>query len=334
MRTSPEASPLARAPGGKVPDFFIVGNPKSGTTALYEMLKPHPQIYMPDLKETRFFARELHPNAEPPELSESSETSKKRRPETVEEYLGLFAGAVPGQRAGEASPSYLRSHDAAGRIARMQPDARIIAILREPASFLRSLHMELLRDHVETEKDLGKAIALEDVRRREREVRRSPGLVYSDYVRYVEQLERFHAVFPRERVLVLIYDDFRADNEGTVRRVLRFLEVDDTAPIEVTEANPTVRVRSPRLNRIVRSLYTGRGPVGGAVKSAIKAVTPRRVRRDGLEAFQRRVLVGEPRPPDEELMLQLRRRYKGEVVALSEYLDRDLVTLWGYDSIA
>ena len=235
------------------------------------------------------------------------------------------------------SPSYLWSRTAASRIAELRPDARIIAILREPASFLRSLHLELLQDHVETEKDLGKAIALDEVRRQEKEVRHSDsqkGLRYSaERVQYVEQLRRYHAVFPPEQVLVLIYDDFRADNEGTVRQVLRFLEVDDTSPIEVTEANPTVLVRSPRLYALVRSLYLGRGLGARAAKAGIKALTPRQLRRDGLESFRRGVLYGKPRPPDEELMLELRRRSKGEVVALSEYLDRDLVTLWGYDSI-
>jgi hypothetical protein len=190
-----------------------------------------------------------------------------------------------------------------------------------------------MRDHVETEKDLAKAIALEPERRSEQEITRRPGLVYSDYVQYVEQLRRYHAVFPQEQVLVLIYDDFRADNEGTVRRVLSFLGVDETAPLELTEANPSVRVRSPRLNEMVRSVYLGRGPVGRALKGPIKALTPARVRRGGLEAFQRRAVYGKPQPADERLMLSLRRRFRGEVVALSEYLDRDLVRLWGYDGI-
>ena len=145
MTASTEASTAARARQTHVPDFFIVGHPKSGTTALYEMLRRHPQIYMPDLKETRFFAHELHPR-----LPDSD-----THPDTLEEYLLLFEGAGQEQRTGEASPSYLRSRSAATRIAKQRHDARIIAILREPTSFLRSLHLELLRDHVETEKDLG-----------------------------------------------------------------------------------------------------------------------------------------------------------------------------------
>src|ERR1017187_6888974 len=264
MTASTEASVAARARQTQIPDFFIVGHPKSGTTALYEMLRRHPQIYMPDLKETRFFAHELHPRL----------PASYAHPDTLEEYLSLFEAARPEQRTGEASPSYLRSRTAAGLIANLRQDARIIAIVREPTSFLRSLHLELLRDHIETEKDLGKAIALEAARRREEEARRIlPGLVYSDYVQYVEQLRRYHSAFPPEQVLVLIYDDFRADNEGTVRKVLRFLDVDEMSPIEVMDANPTVRVRSLRMYELVRSLYLGRGPVASAAKAVIKTLT-------------------------------------------------------------
>ena len=68
------------------------------------------------------------------------------------------------------------------------------------------------------------------------------------------------------------------------------------------------------------------------VKSAIKLPTTRRLRRRAL-ALQRRVQLGSPRPPDEQLMLDLRRRFRGEVVALSEYMNRDMVKLWGYDRL-
>jgi Sulfotransferase family len=308
---------------GRLPDFFIVGNPKSGTTALYEMLRTHPDLYMPDLKETRFFARELHPG-----MAESS-----AHPQTLSEYISLFSAAGANQRIGEASPSYLRSRMAAGRIAEVRPDARIIAILREPASFLQSLHLELLRDHVETETDLRKALAQAPARSSEAQRLSQPGLVYPEYVRYVEQLRRYHSVFPREQILVLIYDDFRADNEATLRRVLRFLDVDDALPVQITEANPSVRIRSPRLYGAVRSLYLGRGPVARTLNRSIVSLSPRRVRRAALRTLQRRVLYGRPVPADEDLVVELRRRFKPEVVALSEYLGRDLVTLWGYERI-
>jgi Sulfotransferase family len=314
----------------RVPDFFIVGHHKSGTTALYEMLRRHPQIFMPGLKEPRFFASDMRSRFQP-----------KRGhvlPETLDEYLSLFAPATPEQRTGEASPSYLMSHTAARRIADVQPAGRIIAILREPAEFLRSLHLELTRSHVETKKDLRTAISLEAARREGRRVpRRShrPQLLqYSEQVRYVEQLRRFSAQFPPEQTLVLIYDDFRADNEATVRRVLRFLEVDDGHPIEALNVHATTHsVRSQQLDDLVYSVALGRGPISRAAKATVKALAPRRLRREAFRTVQRRFVHTDPPATNERFMMELRHRFKPEVVALSEYLDRDLVSLWGYDEL-
>jgi hypothetical protein len=328
MSSEPSAPP-AGAHGRRVPDFFIVGHPKCGTTALYEMLAPHPQIFMSAVKEPRFFASDMRQRFQP--------SRSGALPDTLDAYLKLFEGAHPGQLAGEASPSYLASHTAAGLIAEVQPAARIVAILREPASFLYSLHQQLLRSHVESEKDLRTAMALEQARSEGRHIpRRShrPGaLQYSDHVRYVAQLRRYEAVFPAEQMLVLIYDDFRVDNEATVRRVLRFLEVDDTAEVDVHDANPAVRVRSQRLDEAVHLVSVGRGPLAKAAKTAINTALPAGVRRRALEATRRHLVYGQPKQPDPEFVAELRRRFKGEVVALGEHLNRDLVTEWGYDSV-
>ena len=138
----------------RIPDFFIVGHAKSGTTALYEMLRRHPQIYMPEREEEPwFFATDMRPRFRPKAAAP---------PETLDEYLALFKDARADQLVGERSSSYLWSRTAARGIAEVRPDARIIAILREPASFLRSLHLQLLQNHAETEKDFRKAIALEN----------------------------------------------------------------------------------------------------------------------------------------------------------------------------
>src|SRR5207302_2683217 len=255
---SPDPGRVHAPPGARVPDFFIVGHAKSGTTALYEMLRQHPQIYMPDHKEPWFFARS---NPHPQTNGERSIAFTGKRMETMEDYLALFRNASPDQLVGEASTSYLWSTTAASRIAEVRPEARIIAIFREPASFLRSLHLQLLTNRHETEKDLRGAIALDDARREDRHIpkysRWPQALIYSDRVRYAEQLRRYHAAFPREQVLVLIYDDFRRDNEGTVRTVLRFLEVDDAAPVEAIDANTSVSVRSVRLDAMIRAVRSG-----------------------------------------------------------------------------
>jgi hypothetical protein len=140
-------------------------------------------------------------------------------------------------------------------------------------------------------------------------------------------------VFPREQVLVMIYDDFRADNAASVRSVLRFLGLEDTVAIEAREANPSVQVRRAGLERLLRSLSLGSGPGSRALRTTIKALTPGSLRAKALQGAQRQLVYGDPNPPDAALMEELRLRFKGEVEALGEYLGRDLVRLWGYDRV-
>jgi hypothetical protein len=321
--------PTFRSPADPaVPEFFIVGHPKCGTTALYEMLREHPQIFLPANKEPWFFASELHVRTPPRPAG---------TPQTLEEYLALFEGARPDQRPGEATPHYLWSATAAAAIAKVAPGAKIIAFLREPASFLHSLHLQFVETYVETESDLRTALALEPERRAGRQIPRHTywptALMYSGHVRYVEQLRRYHELFGESQVMVAIYDDFRQDNEATVRRVLRFLELDETVPVSAREVNPTVRPRSQRLHSLMHAVGVGRGPISRAVKGAVKAVTPAGPRRRAFYAAQQQMLFAAPKPPDEQLMQELRVRFRGEVQAISEFLDRDLVGLWGYDKI-
>jgi hypothetical protein len=325
---SPEhvaAAPGEHARPGRLPDFFVIGHPKCGTTALYAMLKGHPQIYMSEVKEPQFFASDLGHGRSP------------APPHTLSEYMALFQAARTDQIVGDASTRHIWSPGAAARIAAAQPAARIIAVLREPTSFLRSLHLQLLQNRAEDEPDLRRALALEADRREGRALTELAAsqpklLLYSERARYLEQLHRYHAVFPREQVLVLIYEDFRADNERALRQVQRFLGVDDKVAVDVVEANPSVR-RRVGLDESLFTLSYGRGRVARATKKTLMLVTSRRLRRGAFRTVQRSTVFGSPRPPDEQLMLELRRRFKPEVQALSEYLDRDLVGLWGYEAI-
>ncbi len=339
VTTQGERSPIVGERSRRYPDFFVVGHQKCGSTAIYMMLSGHPEVFMSDIKEPRYFASDLRSRLRP-----DGAPDKRRRPHTLDMYLSLYEDATPEQKIGDASPQYLRSTVAADAIAKVQPDARIIAILREPAGFLRSFHNEHVHNHIETQKDFRKALALEDARREGKRLppncRFPDALMYSEHVRYVEQLQRFHAHFPRERVLVLIYDDFRKDNFETMRKVLRFLDVDDTVPIEPVETKRLMPVRSRHLQRVTNRARHALGTAhrdpsrAGPLARAVDAIMPERLRSDSSRALLRRMLYTAPaQKPDEQLMLELRRRFKPEVVALSEYLDRDLVALWGYDEI-
>jgi Sulfotransferase family len=328
------ATPLhAIAGAGRVPDFFIVGHEKCGTTALDLMLKEHPQIFLPEIKEQRFFAPELR-GAKP-----GRQNLDAARPHTFDRYVQVFAAAGERQLVGECSPQYLRSHGAAGRIAEVRPDAKIVAILREPASFLRSYHLQWVQNNVESEQDFRKALALEADRRQGRRIpcrcKVPQNLFYSDHVRYVEQLRRYSELFAPEQILVLIYDDFRRDNVATVRRVLRFLDVDDTIEIDTIETKQLKAVRSFRLKHLAEAARTARHNPAASDRlgRVVNALTPAPLRSDAFRAKWRSVVYKTPAPPDERLMAELRERFKPEVVALSELLGRDLVAEWGYEDV-
>ncbi len=134
---APVESAATRAAAVALPTSSSSGTPRAAPRRCTRCSRRHPQIYMPRGKEPWFFAdraARAHPAA----------TGRDRRARS-QEYVALFAGATPEQRVGEASALYLWSRTAAARIAQARPDARIIAILREPASFLRSLHLQFLQ---------------------------------------------------------------------------------------------------------------------------------------------------------------------------------------------
>jgi hypothetical protein len=307
---------------GRFPDFFLIGQPKSGSTALYELLRRHPGIFMPDVKEPMYFA---------------GEDCYSGAPYRLNDYLALFSPVTANEICGEASILYLWSPSAAERIAAVRPDARLIVMLREPVSFLRSLHLQFVQNHFELEGEFSRAMTAEDARRAgvhdPRSVLASPELlVYSEHVRYMQQLDRYLRHFDRDQLLVLIYDDFRRDNEATLRRVLEFLGRDDVRaqPEGGGMFNPSIRVRSTRLHHMLRRVRMGDGPGARRTKEILTTVVPSRSLRAAVWRAIEARLFSEPKPLDSGFADDLRRRFKPEVEALSDFLHRDLVGEWGY----
>ena len=110
----PGASHQSRSSGGRLPDFLILGEMKCGSTTLWQLLSKHPRIFFPDEKELHFF------NARPD------------RPLSASDYERCFASSDSDHLLGEATPNYLFDEDASVRIHRTIPEARLIAILRDP----------------------------------------------------------------------------------------------------------------------------------------------------------------------------------------------------------
>jgi hypothetical protein len=201
-------------------------------------------------------------------------------------------------------------------------------------SLIRSLHMQHVQVFVEDCNDLMRAIELEEERSQGRSLPKTvefkpAALMYRDYVRFVDQLRRYEEHFPRERIHVIVYNDLLADNVAVVRGILNFIGVDDRFAIEPAKANPSVRIRSQRLHSVSHAVTVGRTPGTRPVQRVIKAVTPQTLRHKALRRVRRQVSVA-PGAADPQVVQRLRELFVGEVVALSEYLERDLVSEWDY----
>jgi hypothetical protein len=307
------------------PSFFIAGHSKSGTTALANFLEQHPGLFMCAPKEPNYFCPSWC-------RADGQASIFTRRSES--DYLALFEGARPDQRCGEASAVYLYSPEAAARIHDFDPDSRIIMIFREPVDFVRSYHLQLLRNppaEGERIKDLAEAIRLEPARRRGEALPEGclvPEFLYytTDRLRYDEHYDRFAALFPPQQILTLLYDDFRRDNAGTVRRVYEFLGVDPDFEPELGDHNAGgVALRSRHAQAMMR-----RATHGGGLVAAARAALPTKLRRRAADVAYRRVVFGEAEAVDPALAREIRARAHPHVIELGKRLGRDLVAKWGY----
>jgi len=251
-------------------------------------------------------------------------------------YLAEFDAWNGQRRVGEASVWYLFSTQAASEIRAFTPDARIIIMLREPVEMLHSLYHYFRYDGNEPLPTFEQALAAEADRVAGRRLSRQTyfpqGLAYRQVVRYTEQVRRYFDTFGRERVHVIIYDDFAADVFGSYRQTLSFLGVESKGCDPGFEVvNPAKRIRSPALRAV-----TG-DPL---LRSAVLALRPWMPR--GIFAVLQRIdtrlrefnACVERRPPmPPELRARLKREFAPEVERLSELLGRDL-THWSREQPA
>lgn len=283
-----------------VPDVFIVGAPRCGTTALYTYLGDHPEIFMSPIKEPEFFTDFL---------------GEHRRVRTWPEYLDCFAGVRGEKRIGEASVSYLVSPTSARAIKQFSPLARVIIMLRNPVDVMHSMYYLRRFSNLEDQPSFEAAL---DADARGRKV---PLLTYRERAMFAAQVERYITVFGREKVQVIVYDDFKADTRGVFRDTLRFLDVCTDCEREFPTINGNTRSRNRFLRRLVR-----RPPE--PLRKTIHAFTSPRFR----SAVGRYLLglnaVEEPRPAmAPELRDRLGKEFAPEIYRLSTIVDRDL-TAW------
>ncbi len=242
-----------------LPDFFVVGVPKGGTTALHALLAQHPELYLSPVKEPKFYLCDGRP---PPRSRQRGPGDAHSAREWIwrrEQYQALFAAAPDGRLRGESTPFYLYDRTAHARMAWDAPNAKIVAVIRDPVDRAYSNWNHLRSDGLEPIPHFLDALAAED----ERVARGwAPFWHYRRLGRYAEQLRSLYDHYPREQVLVLRYRELVDDPQGTMVRVDHFLGI---TPHHARVANPenvhpyvgdSARVRA--LGRVVRAgAYAG-----------------------------------------------------------------------------
>jgi hypothetical protein len=212
----------------RIPNYFIVGAARCGTTSLFDYLGQHPEIHNSTVKEPAFFDR-AHGYAW-----------------TRKEYLSLFEGAHAGHVAiGEASTAYFESPDAVSAIKTFNPEARVIISVREPVARLQSLY------YFRRAMGWESAPSFEQALSRDLNNPGGAGLRYLQPYYYSSGIKRFFNEFGRDSVHVVVFEDWTARPAHVYADILGFLAVAPGFAPEFRVANPSRAVRFPRIQTFI-----------------------------------------------------------------------------------
>src|SRR6266571_3292554 len=220
-----------------IPNLFIVGAPRCGTSSMHIYLSHHRQVFMSKAKEPHHFGSDLEMRWRP--------FADRAR------YLELFQGARDGQIAGESSVLYLYSKNAPRDIQALSPSAKIIIMLRDPVEMVPSLHTHNLFLLYEDLTDLKEALAAEDDRRAARRIPSTCllplSLQYTTLGRYAEHVRRYREAFGPDRVKCILVQDLKSDPERVYAETLAFLGLEPATGPAFNAHNQQQRWRSRRV---------------------------------------------------------------------------------------
>ena len=260
-----------------LPDFLVIGAPKAGTTALHAALAQHPGLYLSPIKEPKHFLTDGPPPARggPGDVQTYREHVWRRA-----DYEALFDAAPPGTLRGESTPLYMYDRDAMRRIHEAIPDAKLIAIVRDPVERSHSNWTHLWSAGLEPIGDFVQACAEEQ---RRIDAGWASFWHYTGLSRYGEQLEHVFSLFPRDQVLVIRYRQLVDEPAKTLDEIFAFLAVEQGLVTEIPRQNVTSHPEATLSHRAVAQLLRASAAVGRFLPgSAWDTVT------GGLERFLQR----------------------------------------------
>jgi hypothetical protein len=242
-----------------LPDFFIIGAPKAGTTALHRALSLHPQLFMSAVKEPKFFLCDGPP---PRDGGPGDAHSYREWIWQPDAYERLFDPAPLGALKGESTPLYLADPSAHRRIHDAVPEARLIAVLRDPVDRAYSNWAHLWADGLEAEGDFMAACGLEDERVA---AGWAPFWRYKSIGLYGEQLDHLFSLFPRHQVHLVRYKWLVDEPRGTLDEICRFLGVEEGVIDHIPAQNVGTYVEPSRSNELLRQVFRHGARIGSLV---------------------------------------------------------------------
>jgi len=280
-----------------MPNFFIVGVARSGTTSLYAYLSDTPGVFMSTEKEPEYFH------------SHSAQSRKDRAIKQQSEYLKLFKGATDEKAIGEASPGYFKNPESAKLIHNAVPTAKIIILLRDPVEWAFSFYL-WRRTKGTVEQSFHEMII--------RNIENNKKGIVSELGMYTPSVKNFQDIFGIDRVKVLIFEEFIKETKKTVKGVLEFLGVDAEPPASIEK--PYNVYRAPR-GKLSQNILTN-----DRLVNISRHIIPQSLRWELREKF---LFKKESKPKiskdDRHLLEQF---FKSDIRELKILLKRDLPWNW------
>jgi len=304
----------------RMPNFLLIGAAKSGTTSLFNYLGQHPDIYVSAIKEPGFFAftkNDIPITKEEREFIALHWGNFPNAKETLEDYRALFARAGNAKAVGEASTVYWTSSLAPRCIKHHIPDARLIAILRDPAERAYSAYRMNRRSGRDVPETFDEALSRTDFLDPSDTFEPAENSGYRHFLahgHYFKWLKSYLDVFARENIRVHLFDDLVEDPLSVVRDTFSFLDVDPTFTPDIGVRHNADYLESAN-NPAIRAFEA---LVPQRVRTAARALTPPALR------YRYDRIHGSPPPCPPGARKRLIAYYRDDMLRLQDLIGQDL----------
>jgi len=274
-----------------LPNCIVNGVAKSGTTAIYNYLKEHPEIFMSERKELNYFAYDPNGGNSPADTFPVT---------TLQDYEKEFEKSADFRVRGEASPAYFSVTTSAARIHSLIPDVKLITSLRNPVDRAYSGYLMHVRN--------GKASL--DI-----ENSFSPDKHWVKLGFYADKLRSIYNTFPREQLKIVLQEELKGDTARTMKGLYEFLGVD-------AEFQPNIQVKHnvgtlPK-NEFVQKIIRKKE----LVKSVVEPITPHFAKK--IVWKLEKLNQSEPQKLPEQCREDLKNLYRQDILIVEELIERDL----------